>query len=107
MNFTTNHSEGLSAWVDVVEARFDCPYVSAEFLVNTVVGLRDCLIGVLDEAAAKAGAPGSGATAALSPSVEAFTVEGEFWLVRIALGELDVFGLSGESLVLIVHIECL
>jgi hypothetical protein len=101
------HSEGFGARVDIVQSRFDRFHVSAKFLIDAVIALGNGFIRVLDEAAAQAWAPGSSEPAAFSPGVQAFAVEGQLWLVWVALGELYVLGLSGESLVLILHIECL
>ena len=107
MDLGAYHAQGFGAGVDIVQSGLDGLHVSAELLVDAVVALGDGFVGVLDEAAAQAGAPGASEPAALSPVVQAFAVEGQLGLVGVALGELDVLGLPGESLVLILHIECL
>ena len=85
MDFAADHAESLSTRVYVVQSRFDGTNVSAEFLVDSVIALGDCLVGILDEATAQAGTPGAGESAALAPGVQALSIEGELRLVRVAL----------------------
>lgn len=102
MDLGADHPEGLRAGVDVVQSRLDRADVPPELLVDAVVGLGHCLVGVLHEAAAKAGHPGTHAAAALSPAVEALAIAGQFCVVGISFGKADVFGLAGQPLFLIL-----
>lgn len=76
MDFGADHSESFGARVYVVQSGFDGADVSAEFLVDSVVALGHCFVGVLDETAAQAGTPCSREAAALAPGVETLAVEG-------------------------------
>jgi len=98
-----DHAQGLSARVDIVQARLDCADVPAELLVDAVVGLRHDFVGVVDEAAAEAGHPGTRAPAALAPAVHAFAVEGHLGVVLVCFGKGDMLGLAGESISLLWH----
>ena len=106
MDLGADHTEGLGARVDVVKSWLDGADVAAELLVDAVVGLGDCFVGVLHEAAAKTGHPGAHAAAALPPTLETLAIAGQFCVVGISFGEADVFGLAGEPLLFIlVHLS--
>jgi hypothetical protein len=59
-----------------VQSRLHGSHVSAEFLIDPLIALRDDLVGVVHEAAADAWNPGSHTPTAFSPTVHAFSVEG-------------------------------
>ena len=107
MDFATYHAQSLGAWVYIVEAWFYCSDVSAEFLVDSVVGLGHCFVRIVDTAAADAGHPGPHTSAALPPAVKALAVAGHLGLEAILLGELNVLRFSCESFILILHFESL
>jgi hypothetical protein len=99
-----NHAQSLGAGVYVVQARFNCFHVSPEFLVDAVVGLGNCLVGVLHEAAAETGHPSPQAPAAFAPAVQALPVGGHVCMFLVDLGQLDVLGLPSQPLILLMHL---
>ena len=94
MNFRAYHSECLCAGIYVVKSGFDCAHVSTEFLIDAVIGLRNYLVGVVDEAAAETGRPSSGEATAFSPAVHAFAVGGHFGMMLVCFWKADMFGFS-------------
>ena len=107
MDFATYHAQSLGAWVYIVEAWFYCFDVSAELLVDSVVGLGHCFVRIVDTAAADAGHPGPHTSTALSPAVKALAVAGHLGLEAILLGQFNVLRFSCESFILILHFESL
>lgn len=107
MYFGADHAQSLGAGVDVVQSWFDCAHVPTELLVDPVVGLRDDLVGVVDEAAAEARGPGTHEPAALPPVVQTLAVEGDLGVVVfVGLRQVDVFGFAGQSFVFdIIHLQ--
>ena len=105
MDFAAYHAQGLCAWVYIVQPRLDRLDVSAEFLVDAVVGLGHCLVGVLN--AAPAGDPGPQTSAALPPVVKAGSIARHFRLEGIGLGQDDVLRFACQPLVLFLHFESL
>jgi len=89
-----------TAGVDIMQTRLDCADVSPKLLVDAVVGLRHDFVGVVDEAAAEAGHPGSRTAAALPPAVHALVLEGHLSVVLVSFGEMYVSGFAGESVLL-------
>ena len=76
MDLGAYHSEGFGARIDIVQSRFDRFHVSAKLLIDAVIALGNGFVGVLNEAAAQAWAPGSSEPATLSPGVQTFSVKG-------------------------------
>ena len=90
-----------------MKAWLNCFYVSTEFLVNAVVRLRHCLVGIVDTTATDARHPCSHTSTTLPPAVKAFSVARHFCLKGIGLGQFDMFGFSSESFILFLHFESL
>ena len=74
MDLRTDHPKSLSAWVNIMETRFDCLDVASKLLVDAVVGLRNDLVGILDETATKTRHPSTHAPAAFSPTMHTLAV---------------------------------
>ena len=83
MDFCADHAEGLGAGVYVVEPRFDGAHVAAEFLVDTVVGLRDNFVGIIDETAAKTRHPSPCTSTALSPAIHTLTIKWHLFVTLV------------------------
>ena len=107
MDLAADHTEGFGAGVDVVKSRLDGLDVPAELLVDAVVRLWYCLVGVVDEAAAQARHPCPQESAAFARAIQAFTIIGHFRLERVLLRQDDVLGLSRKPFILILHFESL
>jgi hypothetical protein len=107
VDFGADHAQGFGAGVYVVETWADCFDVPTEFLIDAVVGLGDGLVGVFDEAAAEAGGPGTHASAALAPAMQTRAVKRQFLLMRVHFWQIDMLGFASESIILILHFECL
>ena len=90
-----------------MKTRFNCFHVSAEFLVNAVVRLGYCLVGIVNTATTDARHPCSHTSTTLPPAVKAFSVARHFCLKGIGLGQFDMFGFSSESFILFLHFESL
>ncbi len=74
MDLGADHSEGLGAGIDVVQARFCSSDVPSKFLINAVVGLGNCFVWVVYATAA--GDPRSQTSTTLSPAMKTITVAG-------------------------------
>jgi hypothetical protein len=68
-----------------MQAWLDCLHVSSEFLIDSLIGLGDYLVGIIDKAAAKAGNPCSHAAAAFTPAVHTFTIKWNLSMIVIHL----------------------
>lgn len=90
-----------------MKAGFDCSDVSAKFLINAIVALRDSFVGILDETATQTRTPCSCKSTTLSPGVQASSIEGKLRLMWVTFWQLYMFRFASESLVLILHIESL
>ena len=103
VDFCADHAEGLGAGVYVVEPRFDGAHVAAEFLVDTVVGLRDNFVGIIDETAAKTRHPSPCTSTAFSPAVHAPTVEGHLSVMLVSFQQVDVLGFARQPVRFLYH----
>lgn len=87
-----------------MEPRLYCLDVPTELLVDSVVGLGHCFVGVLYAAAADTGTPGPQTTTALSPAVQTFAIGRHISVVLVHFWQLNMFWLPCESFMFVLHI---
>jgi len=87
-----------------VKSRFNCADVSTEFLIDAVVSLRNYLVGIVDETAAKTRCPSSSKATTFSPTMHAFAIRWHFCMMLIFFWKFDMFRFSVQSITLIVHL---
>jgi len=69
--------------------------ISSEPLINSLIALRDNLVGIFHEATTYAGHPGPQTATTLPPTNHTFSIEGNFLIVVIIyFWEVDMFGFS-------------
>lgn len=76
-----------------MKARFDCSHISSKLLIDSIHGLWHNFIRVFN-ATADTWHPGSQAATALSPAMQASTVERKLFIDLVGLGQLDMLWFS-------------
>ena len=76
MDLNTDKSKCFSARVDIMQPRFGCSNVPTKLLVDTIVGLRHCFVGIVDTTAT--GDPCSETPTALTPTMKTLTIARDF-----------------------------
>jgi len=66
-----------------VKPRFNCAHISTKFLIDAVVSLRNYLVGIVDETAAKTRCPSSSKATTFSPTMHAFAIRWHFCMMLI------------------------
>lgn len=85
-----------------MKSRVDSADISPKFLVDALKALRDDFVRVINKTATYTRHPSSHASATFSPVMQAFTVERNICLVLIVQWKCDMFGLTDESIPLII-----